>query len=145
VYSQDRNQTRQYFIDVWHKANGNDAMVLEPLEQLIAQVIEQHPEYHKLLDNSDLALGQDYLPESGHSNPFLHMGMHIAIHEQLGSQRPAGIRQVWTQLSQRLGSSHEAEHQMMECLAEIMWQAQRDHQPPDEQAYLEKLKALSKT
>jgi len=143
MFGQDRNQTRQFFLDVRQKAAGGaDPAELEPLEQLVALVIEQHPEYHQLLDNGDLALEQDYLPELGHSNPFLHMGMHIAIHEQLGSERPVGIRQIWTQLSQRHGSSHEAEHRMMECLAEILWQAQRDHLPPDEQAYLEKMRAL---
>lgn len=143
MFGQDRNQTRQFFLDVRHKITaGTDIAALEPLEQLIAQVIEQHPEYHKLLDNSEVALDQDYLPELGHSNPFLHMGMHIAIHEQLGSERPVGIRQIWTQLSQRHGNSHDAEHQMMECLAETLWQSQRDRLPPDEQTYLEKMQAL---
>lgn len=143
MFGQDRNQTRRFFVDVRHKtAAGAVLDTLEPLEQLVAQVIEEHPEYHKLLDNGDLALEQDYLPELGHSNPFLHMGMHIAIHEQLGSDRPSGIRQIWTQLSHRHGSNHEAEHRMMECLAEMLWQSQRDRLPPDEQAYLEKMQTL---
>jgi hypothetical protein len=142
VFGQDRNQTRQFFIDVWRKVNAPGGAALTPLERLIADIIDQHPEYQKLLNDDERALMQEYLPEFGQSNPFLHMGMHIAIREQLDSQRPAGIRQLWTQLSQRHNSSHEAEHRMMECLAETLWLAQRDNIAPDEQAYLTRLQAL---
>ena len=141
MFGNDRNALRQYYIDVWQKAQNKQP--LEPLEKIIAEVIGQHPEYQNILSASDTALGKEYLPEMGESNPFMHMGMHIAIHEQLGSNRPVGIRELYQQITTRYGDAHEAEHQMMECLAEMMWQAQRAGKAPDEQHYLKGLKKLA--
>ena len=76
------------------------------------------------------------------SNPFLHMGMHIAIREQLSTQRPPGIEAAYKQLLERLGDLHAVEHHMMECLGQAMWEAQRQGTPPDESAYLECLRRL---
>ncbi len=142
MFGNDRNALRQYYVDVWQKAQNNQP--LEPLEKVIADVITQHPEYQNILNASDTALGKEYPPEMGESNPFMHMGMHIAIHEQLGSNRPTGIRDLYQQITNRCGDSHEAEHQMMECLAEMMWQAQRAGKAPDEKHYLKGLKKLAR-
>ena len=142
MFGNDRNQLRQYYIDVWNKAQNKQP--LEPLEKMIADAIELHPEYQSILDDTDKALGKEYLPEAGESNPFMHMGLHIAIHEQLSANRPAGIRDIYQQIVARYGDVHEAEHQMMECLAEMMWQAQRQGATPDENVYLKKLKKLLK-
>ncbi len=142
MFGNDRNQLRQYYIDTWDKAQKNQQ--LEPLEQLIANVISDHPEYQAILSQSDKALEQEYLPEGGESNPFMHMGMHIAIHEQLGSDRPAGIRDLYQKIAIRAGDAHKAEHQMIECLAEMMWQAQRAGKTPDEKHYIKALKKLLK-
>ncbi len=134
LFSQDRNQMRQFFFDSWQK--HNQGQPLEPLETLIAAVIQQHPEYHRLLDDREACLTRDYLPENGETNPFLHLGMHIAIQEQLATGRPAGIIEIHDTLRRQLQSEHEAEHAMMDCLAEMMWRAQRDQAPPDEDDYL---------
>lgn len=142
MFGNDRNQMRQYFIDVWNKAGQNRP--LEPLEKIIAEVIAQHPEYHTLLEqDGEAILARDYLPESGQTNPFLHMGMHIAMQEQLSSGRPAGIVNIYKSLTLQTGDAHEAEHKMMECMAEMLWQAQKNNTPPDEQGYLRALKKLS--
>ena len=142
MFGNDRNKLRQYYIDVWNKAQNNQP--LEPLEKIIAQVVELHPEYQSIFSDTDKALGKEYLPEAGESNPFMHMGLHIAIHEQLNANRPTGIRNIYQQIVSRYGDAHEAEHQMMECLAEMMWQAQRQGTAPDENIYLKKLKKLVK-
>ena len=142
MFGNDRNQLRQYYIDVWNKAQNKQP--LEPLEKMIADVIELHPEYQSILTDTDKALGKEYLPEAGESNPFMHMGLHIAIHEQLSANRPTGIRETYQKIVARYGDVHEAEHQMMECLAEIMWKAQRQGAAPDESIYLKKLKKLAK-
>lgn len=141
MFGNDRNQLRQYYIDTWNKAQKNQA--LEPLEQVIANVISDHPEYHAILSDSDKALEREYLPEGGESNPFMHMGMHIAIHEQLGADRPAGIRDLYQKIASRTGDAHKAEHKMIECLAEMMWQAQRAGKTPDEKHYIKALKKLA--
>ncbi len=135
----NRDQTRQVFLDVWQKMQHRQP--LEPMEALIADVIELHPEYHPLLDHPEQALGADYHPDSGQANPFLHMAMHIALREQAGTDRPAGIRPLHQTLAARLGR-HEAEHAMMECLGQALWEAQRSGQMPDEAAYLDCLKRI---
>ena len=141
MFTNERDKMRQLYADVWHKARSNQP--LDALEQQIAQVIEQHPEYHPILDNQQ-HLANEYLPEMGETNPFLHMGMHLGIREQVSTDRPAGIAQVHRVLSLKLGDVLEAEHQMMDCLAEALWNSQKYQQAPDEAAYLTCLQQLIK-
>ena len=139
LFGNDRRQLRRYFGEVWRKQLAGQA--LEPLETLIAQVIAQHPEYQAALTEGQ-ALERDYFPEWGETNPFLHMGMHIAIQEQLLSDRPPGIVSLYQALCRRFGDSHSAEHRMLECLGETLWEAQRNGTPPDEALYLQRLGRL---
>ena len=136
---QSRDEVRQVYLGVWHKIQQK--LVLEPMEALIADVIEIHPEYHALLAAGDDIKQQDFTPEQGQTNPFLHMGMHITLREQAGTDRPPGIRAIHQKLVSKQGA-HEAEHAMIECLGETLWNAQRSNQPPDEAAYLDCLKKL---
>jgi len=140
MFGQDRDQTRQVFIKAWQK--HLESKSLEPLEAIIVTIVSQHPEYQDMLTNTDKALGAEYLPENGETNPFLHMGMHIAIHEQLSTDRPSGIAGIFQQLVMLSGDAHHAEHQVMDCLGEMLWQAQREQRMPDEQAYLTCLRQL---
>jgi len=142
MFTNDRDQTRQVFTQAWQKQQNNKP--LEPLEEIIVSIVRQHPEYQSLLGSTDKALGAEYLPENGETNPFLHMGMHIAIHEQLSTDRPLGIAGLFQQLVMLSGDAHHAEHQVMECLGEMLWKAQREQKMPDEQAYLGCLKGLLK-
>jgi hypothetical protein len=136
---QSRDEVRQVYLGVWHKIQQK--LVLEPMEALIADVIEIHPEYHALLAAGDDIKQQEFTPEQGQTNPFLHMGMHITLREQAGTDRPPGIRAIHQKLVSKQGA-HEAEHAMIECLGETLWNAQRSNQPPDEAAYLDCLKKL---
>ena len=136
---QSRDQIRQVYLDVWQKLSSGT--LLEPMEALIAEIIELHPEYHALLNGGEDIKAMDFSLEGGQTNPFLHMGMHIALREQVGSDRPAGVRAIHSRLSATHGQ-HQAEHAMIECLGQVMWQAQRDQALPDEAAYLECLKKL---
>ena len=136
---QSRDEVRQIYINVWQKMQNRD--LLEPMEVTIADVIQSHPEYHKLLDNSENARSKDFLPEQGETNPFLHMGMHIALKEQAGTDRPTGFKSIYQKLIGKLGE-HDAEHAMMEHLAEGLWQSQKDNLPFDEAGYISKLKRL---
>ena len=140
MFSPDRTSMRRVFTDAWRKFRNREP--LQPLEQMVAEVVRQHPEYHRLLEQDRNALDKEFLPEGGETNPFLHMGMHISLQEQLGADRPAGIRGLYQDLAGKLGDAHEAEHQMMECLGLSLWQAQRNGGLPDEQAYLECVKKL---
>lgn len=141
IYSHDRRQVRSFFIEVWSKYRARQP--LEPLEAIIAEVICAHPEYHFLLEDNELALESDFPVELEQSNPFLHMGLHIALKEQLASNRPAGIAAIYQALVGRL-DPQEAEHRMVECLGETLWHAQRSGEEPDEGAYLECLHKLTR-
>ncbi len=136
---QSRDQIRQIYLDVWRRIQRRE--VLDPMQALIAEIIDGHPEYHALLDGGIDSLQQEFTPGQGDTNPFLHMGMHIALREQANTDRPPGIAAIYRRLVARHGQ-HEAEHAMMECLGEALWRAQRDNRPPDEAAYLDCLQRL---
>ena len=139
IFGNDRNELRQMYADAWKKRC--DGTPVSPLEAQIADVIEIHPEYHAAISGDDL--DKDYTVEGGQSNPFLHMGLHLGIREQVATNRPEGVRGVFESLAARSGDAHEAEHQMIECLAETLWEAQSQNTAPDEQKYLERLRQLS--
>ena len=138
---QNRDSGRTFFLEVWAKYKRHAP--LESLEKMVLDVILQHPEYHEILamDEEEIA-AMEFLPEAGMTNPFLHMGMHIAILEQVSSDRPSGITALYQQLLRGYPSAHDLEHSMMECLGESLWQAQRNNTLPDESLYLEQVKRL---
>lgn len=128
------------YLDAWRKFRAG--VPLEPLEGQLAALISEHPEYVPWLEASPEALAEEFPPEAGRQNPFLHMGLHMAIREQVATDRPRGCAHVHRALAARLGDAHAAEHAMLEPLAETLWEAQRAGTPPDEQAYLERLRRL---
>jgi hypothetical protein len=136
---QSRDEIRQIYLKVWQKMQNQS--VLEPMEAIIADVVKLHPEYHPLLDKGESAVEKDFSPEDGQTNPFLHMGMHITLREQAGGDRPVGIQAIYQKLVQQKGI-HETEHAMMECLGQVLWNAQRLNQMPDETVYLACLSQL---
>lgn len=136
---QNREQLRLMYLAAWRKFRAGQP--LEPLEGQIAAVISEHPEYVPLLE-SPKALAAEFTPEGGRENPFLHMGLHLAVRDQVATDRPAGIAQLHRDLAQRLGDAHAAEHAMLERLAEVLWEAQRAGSVPDEQRYIERLRTL---
>ncbi len=141
IFGRQRDKIRQTFVEVWHKHSHGSP--LEPMEQTIAAVIDAHPEFQGMLADPD-SLVRDYPVEDGETNPFLHMGMHITIVEQITSDRPAGIRILYHALRGRFADSHELEHAMMQCLAESLWEAGESGQPPDEQRYLSCVRRLQR-
>ncbi len=128
------------YLDTWKKYTHRQP--LEPLEAQVAAVIAEHPEYVAWLESGDAALAADFTPQGGRQNPFLHMGLHLAIREQVATNRPPGITAIHETLSKRMGDTHAAEHAMIEPLAETLWEAQRNGRTPNEFAYLEKLRGL---
>jgi hypothetical protein len=138
IFGQDRHELRKMYREAWLK--HLDGRPMSPLEIQIAAVVAEHPEYHDAVTGDDL--DRDYTPEGGRANPFLHMGLHLGIREQVATDRPAGIAAIHRQLAARDGDRHSAEHRMLECLAETLWEAQRANRAPDEALYLERLRCL---
>lgn len=144
MFKPSREQARQLFFDTWRKYRQRE--ILSGIETIALEVILLHPEYQSFLDDADRYQGKDYLPEMGDTNPFLHMSMHLAIKEQLSINQPIGICERFARLQRNTGSEHAATHQVMECLAEMIWQAQRNQSAPDAAIYFDCLdKRLSST
>lgn len=139
MYSQDRQQMRQVFLEVRKKQQAKE--LLSPLEALMEKVIDQHPEYHPFLDHKE-SLQQEFSSQNGQENPFLHMALHISLQEQIQADRPPGIRKIYQTLASRSPNFHQAEHRMIECLAHTLWQAQESERTPSEEIYLNCLRGL---
>ncbi len=132
----ERQELRQFFFDVWRKYKVK--AILQPLEAQVLQLMLQHPEYHELFEQPEKNLVQDYQQ----NNPFLHLSLHQALQEQVHTNRPQGITELYKQLSTHYQDAHTAEHQMMEVLAETLWESMAQKKAPDEQQYILRLKRL---
>ena len=137
--SSSRETPADSFLTVWPLAGG---AALEPLEALVAEVIAARPGYHAALEDAERALADDFAGLAGMANPFLHMGLHIAVIEALQTDRPPGVRAAYQALVGRTGDAHAAEHRMMERLAEELWHAGQEGRPPDAVAWLQALGAV---
>ncbi len=140
MFSSDRQTHRRIFLNAWRKASNQAP--LEPLEVQLVAIMRLHPEYHPLLESGDDSLERDFPPELGQTNPFLHLGLHLAIQEQLSIDQPNGIRRLYQDLLGQSGSPHALEHRIMDCLMETLWRMQEDGQAFDAFAYLDRVKQL---
>ena len=134
MFNPSRDQVRQFFCEAWRK--HREHLPLVGAEVTAADLAARHPEYQPLLDDATGALAQEWTPEGGQMNPFLHLSLHLAIHEQLSIDQPPGIRAAFEALRAKM-EPHDAEHVLLECLGETIWRAQRDKQPLDGLAYLD--------
>ena len=130
-----QHDRRRFFGDAPRRQR--QSLPLTPMQTLAASWIAEHPEYHADRADVDAALAASYTVDDGRSNPFLHLSMHLTISEQVAIDQPRGIKQACELLAARLGSPHEAQHQVMECLGEMIWSSQRSGLPPDGHAYLD--------
>lgn len=135
MFSPSQHEVRRFFCEAFRKQRAGE--VLAPIEALAADWIAQHPEYHADLADAEAAVAASYTVEDGRTNPFLHLSMHLSISEQLSVDQPRGIRQAFELLAARRGSTHEAAHEVMECLGEMVWASQKSGLPPDGEAYIE--------
>jgi hypothetical protein len=142
MFDPSREQARNFLFDLWAKRRAGEA--LTPLESLALSVVLEHPEYHRVLEDRERYLEREWRPEGGETNPFLHLSMHLAIEEQLSIDQPPGIRAAVQALERRLGP-HEARHEVMDCLAEMVWQAQRNATGFDNARYLDCLARKART
>ena len=135
MFAPSQHDVRHFFCDT--HARQRDGAPLTPMQARAADWIALHPEYHAELADLDAALAAVYDVEAGRTNPFLHLSMHVSIDEQIGIDQPRGIKQAVELLAVRRGSMHAAQHDVMECLGEMIWASQRSGMPPDGEKYLE--------
>jgi hypothetical protein len=135
MFSPSQEDVRRFFCSVHAKARTGQ--VLDALETLASEWLKEHPEYEPELQDADAAVGRVYDGADGQSNPFLHLSMHLSISEQCSIDQPHGIRQAVELLAARRNSLHDAHHEAMECLGQMLWESQRAGRPPDGDAYVE--------
>jgi hypothetical protein len=140
MFEPSRDQVRDFFFDSWRK--HREGLPLVGLETLGVDIIRLHPEYHDFLDDLDKNKFKDF---SGEANPFLHMSLHLALEEQLSIDQPPGVRERFQRLLAKKGDRHVALHEAIECLAEMVWRAQKDKAPPDAGLYLDCLEKRGRT
>ena len=139
MFAPSQFDVRRFFCETLRK--HLDGAPLSPMEALAAQWIAEHPEYHRDLSDADAAVAAAYAVEDGRTNPFLHLSMHLTISEQCSIDQPRGVRQAVELLAARRGSLHDAHHEVMECLGQMVWASQRSGLPPDGFAYLDCVRA----
>jgi hypothetical protein len=137
-----RDALRRTYLEAWSR--DREGLPVTPLQAQVVAVIRDHPEYHDWLATGDTAVAEEFGPERGVTNPFLHLGMHLALREQIATDRPAGIRDAARMLAERLATPHAAEHALMEPLGQTLWEAQRSGLAPDESLYLERILRLAR-
>jgi Domain of unknown function (DUF1841) len=143
MFNPSQEQVRRFFCDTFRKYQ--DKQILSPMEDMAARWIVEHPEYHAALSDVEAAVNMQFSVENGQTNPFLHLSMHLTIAEQVSINQPVGIRPAWQDLRAKLGSEHDAAHQIMESLGTMIWTAQRNKTAPDGQAYVNDVQRRAST
>ena len=136
MFTSNRSKQRQYLKQAWEKYTSQEQ--LEPLELQLSKIVEQHPEYQNLIKNID----SEYFPEQGNTNPFLHINLHLTLQDQITMDQPKGIKEIHSQLLLKIKDAHEVEHMMMEHIAEMIFNAQKNNAAFDLDGYIQALKSL---
>lgn len=134
MFNPSQADVRHFFCAVYAKARTGQT--LQAIETIASLWIDEHPQYHAELADPEAALASMARIEDGNSNAFLHLSMHLSITEQCSIDQPRGIRQAVELLTHRRDSLHEAHHEAMECLGQMLWESQRASHPPDGLAYV---------
>jgi hypothetical protein len=140
MFGNNRDEIRRFFITCWNRRE-EPLISLSPLEQQVLHVIELHPEYHNLFEQGEALVQRDFPAGTESGNPFYHLGLHLSLLEQVSTDRPQGIRELYRQYMQRHGDAHTVEHAMIEVLEAALWEAQARNRMADDSAYLEALRA----
>ena len=135
MFTPSQEEVRNFFFETWRKFHAKEPVT--PLEAMALDAISQHPEYHPVLEKPEKYRQRDYRPEAGETNPFLHLSMHLSVEEQLSIDQPPGVRAEFERLCQKLGEKHAAQHALLECLGEMIWQSQRNNTPYDPRVYFD--------
>ena len=136
MFTSDRSKQRQYLKQAWEKYTSQEQ--LEPLELQLSKIVEQHPEYQNLIKNLD----SEYFHEQGNTNPYLHINLHLTLQDQITMDQPKGIRDIHSQLIVKIKEALEVEHMMMEHIAEMIFNAQKNNAAFDLDVYIQALKQL---
>jgi hypothetical protein len=139
MFAPSRDEARRFLAGAW--AKYREGRPLSALEGRVVEIVALHPEYHGLLEHVERHVDRDWTPDGGTANPFLHLSLHLAVAEQLAIDQPPGIRGEYERILRARGDAHAALHDVLECLGETVWQAQRSGSAPDGALYLQCLRS----
>lgn len=139
MFGNNREEIRRFFITCWNRRE-EPLVSLSPLEQQVLHVIDLHPEYNKLFEQGEALVHRDFPAGTETGNPFYHLGLHLSLLEQISTDRPQGIRELYSQYRNLHGEVHKAEHAMIDVLEAALWEAQARNRMADDSAYLEALR-----
>ena len=134
MFAPSQEDVRRFFCSAWAKSRAGQPM--QAIETLAAGWVAEHPEWHADLADADAAVARVYGDGAVGGNPFLHLSMHLSISEQCSIDQPRGIRQAVELLARRHGNLHDAHHEVMECLGQMLADAQASGRAPDGEAYV---------
>ncbi|BDU56244.1 DUF1841 family protein [Limnohabitans sp. TEGF004] len=135
MFEPSQADVRRFFCSVY--AKWREGQPMDALETLASQWVAEHPEYHADFSDVDAALERMYEVKDGKTNPFLHLSMHLSVSEQCSIDQPRGIRQAVELLTAKRDSLHDAHHETMDALGQMIWESQRSGRPPDGHAYID--------
>ena len=135
MFEPSQADVRRFFCAVY--AKWRDGQPMDALETLASQWVAEHPEYHADFSDVNAALERMYEVKDGKTNPFLHLSMHLSVSEQCSIDQPRGIRQAVELLTAKRDSLHDAHHETMDALGQMIWESQRSGRPPDGHAYID--------
>ncbi len=138
MFNPSQSDVRRFFCAVYSKWLVKETM--DGIETIAALWIAEHPEYHDDLSDPASAVARDYTVDSGRTNPFLHLSMHLSISEQCSIDQPRGIQAAVESLTSKLDSLHDAHHVAMEALGSMMWESQKSNTQPNGEVYIEAIK-----
>lgn len=122
MFSPSQADVRRFFCSVYAKAQAGQA--LEAIEIIASQWIDEHPEYHAELADTDAAPWPVCMPKTRRTNPFLHLSIRDDGGSSVFQHRPTrGIRQAVELLARRRNSLHDAHHEVMDALGQMLWKA----------------------
>lgn len=133
MYNLNQLDVRNFFFDLYQKVARKEP--ISDLEKIAYSIILAHPEYNHVLDNKTKYLDFIWSIENGETNPFLHLSMHLTVLEQLSIDQPFGIKSLFQKLVDQFKDKHESEHHLIDCLGEMLWQANRNQTAPDPVVY----------
>lgn len=142
VFSNERQDLRKAYFDAWQKHLRGEKLL--PLEKQIVNLILHHPEYQEIFAHPDKYQDYSFTELNNEPNPFLHLGLHMTLLEQISTNRPKGITAIYRDIVETFGEPHHAEHHIIEILADTLWGAMQENKAPDEKAYIKQLKKLLK-
>jgi hypothetical protein len=131
---------RKVYFEAWQKELKS--LTLSPMEAIIVDIIKRHPEYQPIFSHQEAFENFQAEKYAIDGNPFFHLALHVTICEQVGADRPQGIRALYQKLLKKHHDQTVTEHKMMECLARVLVDSFQHDTASNEQKYLEMIKRL---